>query len=48
MPMVDRYVEEVTPTKKGESQERYRGNQFRNTILADIQLDKITGEVVAQ
>ena len=22
MPMVDRYVEEVTPTKKGESQER--------------------------
>jgi len=48
MPMVDRYVEEVTPTKKGKSQERYRANQFRNTKLADMQLDKITGEVVAQ
>lgn len=48
MPMVDRYVVEVTPTKKGESQERYRANQFRKTKLADMQLDKITGEVVAQ
>ena len=42
MPMVDRYVVEVTPTKKGESQERYRANQFRKTKLADMQLDKIT------
>jgi integrase len=48
MPMVMRYVEEVTPTKKGESQERYRANQFRKTKLADLPLDKITGEVVAQ
>jgi integrase len=48
MPMVDRYVEEVTPTKKGESQERYRANQFRKTKLADMFIDKITGEVVAQ
>ncbi len=48
MSMVDRYVVEVTPTKKGESQERYRANQFRKTKLADMQLDKITGEVVAQ
>jgi integrase len=48
MPMVERYVEEVTPTKKGESQERYRANQFRKSKLADMQLDKITGEVVAQ
>jgi integrase len=46
--VVDRYVEEVTPTKKGESQERYRANQFRKAKLADMQLDKITGEVVAQ
>jgi integrase len=46
--VVMRYVEEVTPTKKGESQERYRANQFRKTMLADMQLDKITGEVVAQ
>jgi integrase len=48
MPMVDRYVEEVTPTKKGKSQERYRANQFTKTKLADMQLNKITGEVVAQ
>ncbi len=48
MPMVMRYVGEVTPTKKGESQERYRANQFRKTKLADMPLDKITGEVVAQ
>lgn len=48
MPMVERYIEEVTPTKKGESQERYRANQFRRTKLAEMQLDKITGEVVAQ
>ncbi len=48
MSIVDRYVEEVTLTKKGKSQERYRANQFRKTKLADMQLDKITGEVVAQ
>jgi len=48
MPMVDRYVEEVTPTKKGDSQERYRANQFKKTKLAEMQLDKINGEVVAQ
>ena len=48
MPMVERYVEEVTPTKKGELQERYRANQFRKTKLADMPLDKVTGEVVAQ
>ena len=48
MPMVDRYVEEVTPLKKGKSQECYRANQFRKTKLAGMQLDKITGEVVAQ
>lgn len=48
MPMVERYIEEVTPTKKGDSQERYRANQFKKTKLAEMQLDKITGEVVAQ
>jgi len=48
MPIVDRYVEEVTPLKKGKSQERYRANQFKKTKLADMEIDKITGEVVAQ
>jgi integrase len=48
MPIVERYVEEVTPTKKGESQERYRAAQFKKTKLADMHLDKITGEVIAQ
>ena len=48
MPMLARYVEEVTPTKKGESQERYRAAQLKKTKLAAMHLDKITGEVVAQ
>ena len=48
MPTVERYVDEVTPLKKGKSQERYRANQFRKTKLADMQLDKITGKVVVQ
>jgi integrase len=46
--LVERYIGEVTPTKKGDSQERYRANQFKKTKLADMQLDKITSEVVAQ
>lgn len=46
--VMKQYVELVTPTKKGESQERYRANQIKKTRLADMQLDKITGEVVAQ
>lgn len=46
--IIDRYVDEVTPLKKGSSQERYRANQFRKTKLADMNIDKITGEVVAQ
>lgn len=48
MPMLQRYVEEVTPTKKGAPQERYRANQLKKTKLAAMYLDKITGEVVAQ
>ena len=47
-PMLERYVAEVTPTKKGESQERYRANQLMKTKLADLFMDKITGEVVAK
>jgi integrase len=48
MPIVERYVKEVTPTKKGYSQERYRAAQWKKSKLADMQLDKITGEVVAK
>lgn len=48
MPMVERYIQEVTPLKEGESEERYRAYQIRKTKLADMALDKITGEVVAQ
>ena len=47
-PMLERYVAEVTPTKKGESQERYRAAQLMKTKLADLFMDKITGEVVAK
>ena len=46
--IIDRYVDEVTPLKKGASQERYRAKQFRKTKLADMNIGKITGEVVAQ
>ena len=48
MPMLVRYVAEVTPTKKGESQERYRAAQLMKTKLADLFMDKINGEVVAK
>jgi integrase len=47
MPMLERYVKEVTPNKKGESQERYRAAQWKKTKIAAMHLDKITGEVVA-
>ena len=47
-PMLERYVAEVTPTKKGESQERYRAAQLMKSKLADLLMDKITGEVVAK
>ena len=47
-PMLERYVAEVTPTKKGESQERYRAAQLMKTKLADMFIDKVTGEVVAK
>jgi integrase len=46
--MLERYAAEVTPTKKGESQERYRAAQLIKIKLADLFMDKITGEVVAK
>ncbi len=46
--IIDRYVDEVTPLKKGASQERYRANQLRKTKLAHMLIGKITGEVIAQ
>jgi len=45
--MVDRYVHEVTPTKKGAVQERYRAAQINKTKLADLHMDRIDGAVVA-
>ncbi len=48
MSVLARYLEEVTPTKKGHSQERYRAAQLMRTKLADLFMDKITGEVVAK
>ena len=47
-PMLERYVAEVTPTKKGDSQERYRAAQLMKTKLADLLMDNITGEVLAK
>jgi integrase len=52
MPRLDRVVEqylaEVTPTKKGAAQELNRGRQIARTSLGSMQLDKITSEVVSK
>jgi integrase len=45
--MVDRYVEDVTPTKKGANQERYRASQINKTNLADMLIDRIDGAAIA-
>ena len=45
--MVGRYVMEVTPTKKGAAQERYRANQIKKTNLADMLIDRIDGATIA-
>ena len=45
--MVDRYVQEVTPMKKGAVQERYRAAQINKTKLADLQMDRVDGASVA-
>ena len=46
--IVERYLSEVTPTKKGSKQELNRGRQIARTSLGSMQLDKITSEVVSQ
>jgi len=46
--IVDRYLAEVTPTKKGAAQELNRGRQIASTSLGSMQLDKITSEVVSR
>ncbi len=48
MRIVDRYLAEVTPTKKGSKQELNRGRQIARTALGLMQLDKITNEVVSK
>ena len=45
--MVDRYVMEVTPTKKGVSQERYRAAQIKKTKRADMPMDRVDSSVIA-
>jgi integrase len=46
--MVERYVQEVTPTKKGCNQERNRAGQISRTHLAEMALNRIDGAVIAQ
>jgi len=46
--IVDRYLAEVTPTKKGAAQELNRGRQIARMSLGSMQLDKITSEVVSK
>ena len=42
-----RYLEEVTPTKKGVKQERNRIRQLQSSKLAAMTMDKITSEAIA-
>jgi integrase len=46
--IVERYLTEVTPTKKGAAQELNRGRQIARTSLGSMHLDKITSEVVSK
>ena len=46
--IVERYLAEVTPTKKGAAQELNRGRQIARTSLGSMQLDKITSEAVSK
>ncbi len=46
--VLGRYLEEVTPTKKGVKQERNRIRQLQKSKLADMTMDKITSETIAQ
>ena len=46
--IVERYLSEVTTTKKGSKQELNRGRQIARTSLGSMQLDKITNEVVSK
>ena len=46
--IVERYLAEVSPTKKGSKQELNRGRQIARTALGLMQLDKITSEVVSK
>jgi hypothetical protein len=46
--IVDRYLAEVTPTKKGAAQELNRGRQIARRPLGSMQLDKITSEVLSK
>jgi integrase len=46
--IVDRYLAEVTPAKKGSKQELNRGRQIARTSLGSMQLDKLTSEVVSK
>jgi integrase len=46
--IVERYLTEVTPTKRGAAQELNRGRQIARTPLGSMQLDKITSEVVSK
>lgn len=46
--MVERYVNEVTPMKKGSLQERGRASLIKRTKLAEMYMDRIDGTVIAK
>ena len=46
--ILDRYLEEVTPLKKGAAQEKYRVAQVKKAKLADVYIDKFDGFAIAK
>lgn len=46
--ILDRYLEEVTPLKKGAAQEKYRVAQVKKAKLADVYVDKVDGVAIAK
>lgn len=45
--LLDRYEDEITPTKRGADRERYKLRVLRAHSLADARLDKVSGAMIA-
>jgi len=46
--LIKRYSQEVTPSKKGQSQEKYRASQIQDFKFATLPLDQVKAETIAR